>query len=79
MYLRSNTTYEYDFTSANIMSNSQQLPAYPLMQGKVHKIRLVQIRAPLGLNLHTSDPIQLPPLAHNYQPFLLVLCRAVLC
>jgi hypothetical protein len=77
MHLHSNTR-EYDFTIANTMSNSQQ-SAYPPCMTKIHKIRLVQIRTTLRALIHTSDPIQLAPLAHNYQPFLPVLYRAVLC
>ncbi|KAL9563306.1 hypothetical protein ACKAV7_012386, partial [Fusarium commune] len=44
-----------DFTEewqcSNIMSNSYQPPAYALMQGNVHKIRLTKILAPLALTL----------------------------
>ncbi|KAJ0147268.1 Uncharacterized protein HZ326_10100 [Fusarium oxysporum f. sp. albedinis] len=37
--------------SSNIMSKSYQPPAYALMQGNVHKIRLTKILAPLALTL----------------------------
>lgn len=77
MYLRSNTR-EYDFTIANIVSNSQQLPAYSLMQGKINKIRLVQIRAPLGLNIHLIQSNLLLPLIiiNPSSLFCTVLCFA---